>query len=141
MHSRLGESEARVDLPGRDGILDDDSGGLTATADRNRVVLLLWHFDLLRLESRSWKIELKNLPEPLRSAKRLELTEYRIDHEHNNPYTKYVLQNADSQGGAYNLKTVQLDAVRNEGISVIDGDAMLEVALPNQSVTLLQIEP
>ncbi len=140
MHSRLGESEARVDLPGLDGILGDDSGGLTAAVSQDRVTLLLWHFDLLRPEPRRWTIQLDHLPPALEKAQQLRLTEYLIDGDHNNPYTEYVVRGADDREGAYNLETATLVPSRSDSLRVVDQQASVEVVLPNQSVMLLEIE-
>jgi hypothetical protein len=140
MHNRLGGEELAVDLPGRDGILTDDSGGLTATRSEKGIVLLLWHFDLMRNESRKWTVRLTNLPEALRRPATLRLTEHRIDHDHTNPYTDYVLKGKDPQAGRYNLETGALDKVRTEQVSVQNGAAAVQIDLPNLSVALLQIE-
>ena len=59
------------------------------------------------------------------------MTEYRIDREHNNPYTKYVREGADTGGGAYNLESARLEAMGTEKIDVADSRASLEVTLPN----------
>lgn len=141
MHARLAEQEVPVDLPGEDGILQDDSGGLTATFDSNRIALLAWHFDLLRSEPRQWTVRLDQLPPTLQNAKHFRVTEYRIDHQHNNPYTKYVLEHADSRDGAYNLETARLVPLRSESIDAVDGQVTLEFALPNQSVSLIELVP
>lgn len=140
MHSRLADHEASVELPGQDGILRDDSGGLTATVSPDRVALLLWHFDLLRDEPRHWTVHLDHLPANLRSAKQVRMTEYRIDHEHNNPYTRYVEREADSQDGKYNLETAHLEPLRSESVSVTDDGVTVEMLQPNQSVSLLEFE-
>ena len=141
MHARLAGQEALVYLPGKDGILQDDSGGLTATFDSKRIALLAWHFDLLRSEPRQWTIRLDHLPPILQDTARFRVTEYRIDHQHNNPYTEYVLQGADTRDGAYNLKTARLVPLRSESVDAVDGQVTVEFALPNQSVSLIELVP
>jgi hypothetical protein len=141
MHARMGNDALGVELPGRDGILEDDSGGLTATAADRKLALLLWHFDLVRNAPRRWTIGLENLPRPLRQADNLRVTEYRIDHDHTNPYTDYVLQGRDSQGGQYNLETGRLETVRTDTLPSADGTATLEMELRNMSVALVEVEP
>ncbi len=95
----------------------------------------------MRNAPRRWTIGLENLPRPLREADNLRVTEYRIDHDHTNPYTDYVLQGRDSQGGQYNLETGRLEAVRTETLPSADGTATLEMELPNMSVALVEVEP
>ena len=141
MHHRLPDRELAVELPGSDGILDDDSGGLTAAASERKISLLLWHFDLMRGASRRWTIQLENLPEPLRKAQSLRLTEYRIDHDHTNPYTDYVLKGKDSGGGRYNLESGSLEKVRDELVPAARKAVALAVELPNLSVALVEVEP
>lgn len=141
MHHRLADRELRVNLPGRDGILDDDTGGLTATADDNRIALLLWHFDVMQESSRSWQIRLENLPPAFSQAKHLWCREYRIDREHNNPYTRYVRCGEDSQGGAYNLETAWLEVTSKTRLHADSGTASLEVVLPNMSVSFIEVCP
>jgi xylan 1,4-beta-xylosidase len=139
MHNRLAGRELAVDLPGRDGILEDDSGGLTATADGDHVAMLLWHFDLMRNAGRRWTVRLENLPEPLSSATTLRVVEYRIDHDHTNPYTDYVLKGKDSHEGRYNLESGSLDKVRDERLSPGRDGVSVEIELPNLSVALVEI--
>lgn len=141
MHHRLAHGELRVNLPGRNGILDDDTGGLTATADENRIVLLLWHFDVMQDSPRSWQIRLKKMPPAMSQAKQFRCTEYRIDREHNNPYTRYVRRGEDSQGGAYNLETASLEVTSKSLVRTDAGTASLEVVLPNMAVSLIEICP
>ncbi|GAB6165101.1 hypothetical protein JCM19992_11010 [Thermostilla marina] len=138
MHNRLADDEVHVSVPGEDGILEDDSGGLTATADANRVVLLLWHFDVLRPESRRWHIELRQLPW---DAARLQVNEYRIDRAHNNPYTRYVREQGDDNNGRYNLETAALEETSRTRIDLNEGRAALDVVLPNMAVSLIEIRP
>jgi hypothetical protein len=141
MHNRLGDQEIKVDLPGCDGILDDDSGGLTATSGKDEIALLLWHFDLVRNDPRRWAIRLTNLPVALQQAKALRLTEYRIDHDHTNPYTDYVLKTRDPQEGSYNLENGMLEKVRMETLVDPRDEIAVHVELPDLSVTLLELEP
>ncbi len=141
MHNRLAEREAAVTLPGRDGILKDDTGGLTATVDRDRVALLLWHFDLLRGEPRKWTVQVERLPQPFAQATAVQLTEYRIDHDHNNPYTDYVLKGQPTHDGRYNLRSAKLTPLRRQRLSVVDGRVTLEVELPDMSVSLVELVP
>ena len=139
MHGRLAEHEAAVELPGQDGILGDDSGGLTATVDPGRVALLVWHFDLLRDEPRQWKISVDHLPEQLKSARQLQMTEYRIDCDHNNPYSEYVIRGADSRNGEYNLETARLEPQRTEVVPLKGDGLTIDVLMPNQSVSLFEL--
>lgn len=141
MHHRLADHELNVTLPGKDGILNDDSGGITATGDDGRIALLLWHFDLMRDSPRTWQIRLNNLPPALAESGTLKCTEYRIDYDHNNPYTRYVRRGEDSQGGAYNLETASLEATAERTLNVNSGSATLEISLPDMSVSLLEIRP
>jgi hypothetical protein len=141
MHSRLGDRELDVDLDGRDGILSDASSGLTATRRSGRIVLLLWHFDLMRNQNRRWSVRLENLPEEYRTSRSLRLTEYRIDHDHTNPYTDYVLRKEDSQGGTYNLRSGDLEVVRRKSITADGLAAAIHVDMPNMSVGLVELEP
>ena len=145
MHRRLGEKELAVELTGKEGVLGDDSGGLTATAgaksDEAPVALLLWHFDLLRGQPRRWTIRIEKLPEALRKASVVQLTEYRIDHEHNNPYTDYVLKRQDTNGGEYNLETAALKPLRQGRLTIRDGRLVVDLELPNMSVSLLELAP
>ncbi len=138
MHNRLADAELGVSLPGEDGILEDDSGGLTATGDENRVVLMLWHFDVLRPQPRRWHLELTQLPW---EATHLRVREYRIDREHNNPYTRYVREHQDDNGGRYNLDTAALEETSRERIALHQGRASLDVTLPNMAVSLIEISP
>jgi len=139
MHDRLADEQLRVDLPGREGILDDDSGGLVATAGDRKIVLLAWHFDLLRGTPRPWTIELENLPAPFRQADELRVTEYGIDHDHTNPYTDYVLEAKDPQGGAYNLESGRLEQVESRTIPAGEATVTLRTELPNMSVRLIEV--
>lgn len=141
MHHRLLERELKVTLPGRQGILEDDTGGLTATAGDDRIVLLLWHFDVMRDSPRTWQIRLENLPPALAEAESLHCTEYRIDREHNNPYTRYVRRGGDSNGGVHNLETATLELTAEKRIPNDGGTATLELSLPNLSVSLIEIRP
>jgi hypothetical protein len=141
MHNRLGDRELALDLPGRDGVLEDDSGGLTATLGDGKISLLFWHFDLMRSDARRWTVRLENLPEAMRKSKTLRLTEYRIDHDHTNPYTDYVIHGKDSHHGRYNLESAQLEAIRSETIPAAGPAITLPIELPNMSVTLLELEP
>lgn len=141
MHHRLAKQELAVDLPGRDGILADDSGGLTATCDDAKLSLLLWQFDLMRNEDRSWTIRVENLPAAMRQSKSLRLLEYRIDHDHTNPYTDYVLKGTDSRQGKYNLEDGTLEIVRRDTIDVDGSTAILRLTLPNMSVAQLELTP
>ena len=79
--------------------------------------MILWHFDLMRNAGRRWTVRLENLPEPLAAAPSLRLVEYRIDHDHTNPYTDYVLKGKDSGQGRYNLESGSLDVVRDIRLS------------------------
>ena len=83
---------------------------------------------------------LENLPPALLATGQARMTEYRIDRNHNNPYTEYVVDGADSRGGAYNLETARLAPLRTETVSLTGDRATLEVLLPNQSVSLLELE-
>jgi len=140
MHARLADDALRVDLPGRDGILDDDSGGLVVTAGDRRIALLAWHFDLLRDASRQWTIELENLPPSFRQAETLRVTEYAIDHDHTNPYTDYVLEGKDPQGGAYNSESGRLEQAERRNVAAGQATVTLRTELPNMSVRLIEVE-
>jgi len=140
MHHRLGDEQLGVELSGRDGILEDDSGGLVATASDRKIVLLAWHFDLLRNAPRDWTIQLRNLPPSFRAAEKLRVTEYRIDHDRTNPYTDYVLEGKDSQGGAYNSESGSLEQVGSRTLPGGDPTITLRTELPNMSVGLIEVE-
>lgn len=141
MHNQLEDHEAAVELPGRDGILDDDASGVTATAGDKRIALLTWHFDLFRNEPRQWRVQLRRLPDSFNGASSVRWKEYRIDHDHNNPYTDYVLKNRPTTGGRYNLESAALDPTATGRIPVQDGTVRLDVAQPNMSVSLIELTP
>jgi len=73
-------------------------------------------------------------------AETLHLTEYRLDHDHTNPYTDYVLKGKDSQGGQYNLGTGELEVLPEETLTVHRGGATVQLELPNLSGALVEVE-
>jgi len=81
------------------------------------------------------------MPPAMSQAKQFRCTEYRIDREHNNPYTRYVRRGEDSQGGAYNLETASLEVTSKSLVRTDAGTASLEVVLPNMAVSLIEICP
>ena len=86
------------------------------------------------------KILVKGLP-----AKKMVLTEYRIDKEHSNSYEEWKKmgspQNPTNEQVTELEKSGKLQAIVNTGkLGVVDGNAQILIALPRQGVSLLKIK-
>jgi len=59
---------------------------------------------------------------------------------HTNPYTDYVLEGKDPQGGAYNSETGSLEQVGSRTLPGGETTITLCTELPNMSVALIEVE-
>jgi xylan 1,4-beta-xylosidase len=152
MFSKMGgqrlasESSAQVPLDTMltEGVRGAPDVGALASVDRNRLAVMVWHYhdDDLPGPDAAVELSIAGLPSELERA---ELTHYRVDEHHSNPYGVWlrmgspIAPNEDQYAELLAASELaRLDAPAETQIN--DGTANLELTLPRQGVSLLMIE-
>jgi xylan 1,4-beta-xylosidase len=124
-----------------EGVLGDPDVNALASRNGNVASIMVWnyHDDDVHTPPARVRVSVNDVP-----TSRALLHHYRIDEEHSNAYTKWREMGAPQQ-----LSRRQLDSLRKAGqlqllrsprwIDAADGTATIELELPHQGVSLLQL--
>ncbi|MFQ6098311.1 MAG: hypothetical protein ACE5O2_11355, partial [Armatimonadota bacterium] len=152
MYNQLGDDWLSLSIDGGDDVTPDDCLGAVATRRDNEIAVLVWHFDRERgdlsqvldrpefAHTRRVTIRLSRPYDALHS-RRARVSRYLIDAQHSNAYYDYIVRKTPSDDGQYNINTGRLALVEETLITLRRGQADVEVALPNLSVTLVRLAP
>jgi len=151
MFSKMGEqrvtaeSSAQVALDAimAEGVRSDPDVGVLASRAPNRIAVMVWHYhdDDLPGPDAAVELSVAGLPAGLERA---ELSHYRIDERHSNPYGAWlrmgspIAPNEDQYAKLLAASELaRLDAPAEVGVT--DGTAKLSFELPRQGVSLVVV--
>ena len=115
--------------------------GALASADQKEAGIMVWnyHDEDKQGADEIIRIVVKNIP-----AKKITLTEYRIDHEHSNSYEVWK-----KMGSPQNPSSAQITALEKAGqlhtkgksqkITTVSGNTAITISLPRQGVAFLRL--
>ena len=115
--------------------------GALASADQKEAGIMVWnyHDEDKQGADEIIRIVVKNIP-----AKKITLTEYRIDHEHSNSYEVWK-----KMGSPQNPSSAQIAALEKAGqlhtkgksqkITTVSGNTAITISLPRQGVAFLRL--
>jgi len=115
--------------------------GVMATKEKNTAAVMIWNYHDadIKGDTTNVAVSISNVP-----AKKIKLTQYRIDDAHSNAYEAWKKmgspQNPTQEQIATLEKAGQLQQINSvETVNIKDHSAQINIALPRQAVTLLKI--
>ncbi|MEO6915172.1 MAG: beta-xylosidase, partial [Chitinophagaceae bacterium] len=116
--------------------------GVLATRDAKSSAIMVWNYhDEDKLDAGAQvQVTVNNIP-----AKSVKLTQYRIDQEHSNSYEVWKKMGSPQQPTAAQISTLEkAGALQTMGkvqtIKPVGGNAVINISLPRQAVTLLKMD-
>jgi xylan 1,4-beta-xylosidase len=138
-------SDAAVSLATllKDGVRDKPDVSAVAALDEKKLCVLVWHYHDDDVPGPAAVVELtvQGLDKSLKQAR---LTHHRIDSEHSNAYTVWQKMGSPREPSAPQRnalrKASELTLLEEpKGVPVCDGQAVVRLTMPRQSVSLLRL--
>ena len=136
-------SHSAVEEVRRKGVRDTPDVFALAARDGDRVTVLVWHYHDDDVPGPDAAVTLSMNGLPMQDGL-VNVTQYRIDHEHSNAYTAWLKQgspqNPSDKQYADLEKASRLAEVKSQdAVRVETGEATISITLPRQGVALLVI--
>src|SRR5262245_2138113 len=139
------DSDGAVSLDAilKSGVRDRADVSALASLDGKKLCALVWHYhdDDVSGEAAAVELTVQGLDKTLKEAR---LTHSRIDGEHSNAYTAWQKMGSPQEPSAKQrqalLKASELTRLEEpKSVAVRDGQAVLKLTMPRQSVSLLRL--
>ena len=116
--------------------------GALASADKNSAAIMIWNYHDEDQQSPAENIDVTVIDLP---AKKIKLTQYRIDNEHSNSYELWKKMGSPQDPTSAQIKELQNSGALQttgeaETITTADKKTILHISLPRQGVSLLKLD-